>query len=349
MKMNVKNNLGYFKPLLIISLLAVAFSALGALLGELFAAASAGFIACLFVFENKGRRILSYIIPVLIIVISLLLGGMISVIGIEIVAIALVIAICVRKGYKKSTCAAVITAATVFFGILGLLIFGVQATGQLSFNALEDYYTSAYVNIREQFVTAMSEAFGEFEKMYSSQLEAGQLSLPTEEETRALFDSFLDVIISVAVIFGFLISGIALKVFSSVALALTDKPLSVVTWRFGTSNLFAIFYGVLYFVSLFLTSTDSIFALTVVNLHAIFLVVYAYVGFRSIYASLRVKYSALWCLGIIVVAVILLLSLFGAMMTIALDVLSIFGVMMTVSSNNMLSGVGSGKNDGEGK
>ena len=349
MKQNIKDTIGYSKTLVIISLLAVVFSALGALFGELLSAVSAGLLAAIFVFENKGKRIFSIACSALAVVIPFAVGGWVSVIGVETVVLALTVYVCLVRGYKKTTCSGVITVEVIFFALLSLYLLGVKATGELSFNSIFEYYISVYEQIRSDFLSSMTETFAELEKIYSSQIEAGQVALPTEAETAAVFDSLLDALVSAVVIFGFLVSGITLKVYSAVALAITDKPLSVVTWRFNTSNLFAIFYGVLYLVSIFMSSADGTVSLVIVNLHSIFLAVYSYVGFRTIYSSLRMKYSALVCWSFIIVGSILLLSMFGSMFVFIFDVLSIFGIMMTISSNRLLADATGGKNDGDNK
>lgn len=326
MKLVIKEKLGYTRALLLLSLFAVAFAAIGAFVGEIFIAVSAALLSCVFLFENKGRRIFSFAVPVLIIAVCALVGGVFSVFGVETLALALVICFFVSRGYRKSVCAAIITSLVVVFSFISLVIVAIEATGQMSVDAVRDFYVSLYETAREEFVGQIMSAFSEIEKMYLSSAAGAAPNLPSAEDVGAVFDSFVDSLISLFVIFGFFISGIALKVFTAVSASVAERSNTVLEWRFRTGSLFAYFYVVLYFVSLFITVGDSAAALTVVNLYSIFMFVYAYVGFRTVFALLRVRCSQLvsW---IIMIAALLLLSSF------AVQILSILGVMATITTN----------------
>ena len=327
MNFSVKEKLGYYKTLALISVFSVLFGLLGAVCGEIFVAATAALLACVFSFENKGRRIFSFIVPVLLVVISALVDGITSLLGAEAVIVALVIYLCATRGYRKSVCAAILTAIFVGITLLSLVIYAFKSSGQISFSAVVDFYTALYENTREQFVDRMSDTFAQLKEIYSSSAPNMNITLPTSDEIGALFDAFVDSLISILVIIGFLLSGIALRVFGSVSSAVSEDPITIIDWRFGMSSLFAYFYIALY-VAVWFVSGDGAVALTVTNLYSIFMIVFAYLGFRFAYAMLRIRLSGAvsW---IIMIAAILFLS--GA----AIQILSVIGAFVSISNNRV--------------
>ena len=104
MKTELKHSIKYPAAMAAFSIAALIFGALSAFLGELLIALSIAPLAALMIFENREKRILSYIVPALVLIVSFLICGPLSVIGAEIVIASVVIAVAYTRGTSKAEC-----------------------------------------------------------------------------------------------------------------------------------------------------------------------------------------------------------------------------------------------------
>ncbi len=320
----LKSGLSYKKTLLILSLLSVVFGVLTGFFGEILSSASAALLCAVLLFEDGEKRYFSIASTVLLLASNVLLFiflGIFSFYGIEAIAIAYIIAFMYKRNYRKSTTCAVLTASVVLFIALTLIIAPMLETGVATLDAVKDYYTDMLDAARADFISGMKNMLDTV-----SANSAEGVYLPMAEDFGLIFDSFVNSLISIIVIIGFFVSGIALKIFSLVMGACSEDSKKNSEWRFNTTSLFAYFYIALFIVSTFISLENDTFSLTVINLYNIFMFVFAYIGLRSVYYMIRAKRSALF-------AVIVLGAAFMIMSVMSVQLLSAVGATMTVITN----------------
>ena len=142
-------------------------------------------------------------------------------------------------------------------------------------------------------------------------------------------------LLSFLVIISFAICGFSMKIFTSVTAKSSDKPEEIFKWRFTATSVVAYFYVALTVISLFASSTASIFSVTVANLYNIFLAVFAYLGFNFTFYLLSHRRSVAFA-WILLVGAILFLGPF------TVEILSFVGVFYSVVINKFSSGTGIG-------
>ena len=330
MKITIKESLNNRKLLLILSSFTMLFFAMAALFGDLFSAIAGAFLSIIFLLD-RGKYICSLSVSLIGIVIDVLISGWIPFASIETVFIALILSILFSRGVEKSFLSAIITVTVSAFVVLYYVFLAMQTTGDYSFAGLKTFFEALYEELKSNFITAVNEMLSTLPEMYNEFVE-----VMTDTEISLMFDSLVSGLISVVVIYAFLISGIAIKLFSKIIFAISVDPGKFESWRFTTSNVFCYFYIVLFFAVTFVTGND-IWTIAIANLYNIFLAVYAYIGLRAEYRLLRSKLSA-------ALTLIIVIGQFVVLSFIVLQVLSIFGVLGTISKNKM-SGISNPPDD----
>ena len=324
MERKLKPELSQLKVLTILSVLSVAFGVLSAFFGDLMICAAGALLAAVIVFEQNKRKIFSIATSVVLVISNIICFvpfGTFSLYAPEAIALAFIIALTFKYNFRKSTVAALLTATAVFFTLLTLIAFPMIEKLSFNFDAVKEFYTQMFESARADFISGV-------EKMLSSVSYHNQTAeqIMSTEDIGAVFDSFVNSLVSVVVIIGFLISGIALKIFSAVTNAISDNSVKHDEWRFTTTSLFAYFYIVLFIISTFIGLQSDAFSLTVINLYNIFMFVYAYVGLRAVYSMLRARKSFLFTVLILALA-------FMFLSVMSVQLLSTIGAAMTIITN----------------
>ena len=241
MRLIVKESLNKTKLTVVLSILAAAFGMLSVLVGDIFVGFAAASLAVLLL-TNSIRHIPAASVGVLVIVLDLLINGFTSFVGVEMVCIALIIAYLFSRGEKKCFISAIITVLVTLLVLLSFCLLAMKSEGSYTFEAVTSFYTALYESTKADFVSAMMKMIDTLPDSYSQ-----MVAEITETEISLVFDSLVSGLISVFVIYGFLISGIALKSFAAIASAISDNSREISEWRFSTSNVFCYFYIVLFF------------------------------------------------------------------------------------------------------
>ena len=131
--------------------------------------------------------------------------------------------------------------------------------GEFTFDAVRVFYTDLYDSFRTVFVDNMM-------KIYT----ASGIQV-TEEILVTLLDAQVELITSYLLIGGFASVGIGMKLFSIIASRLAEDKKDILEWRFEASSIFAYAYVILTFVSVFISFTDSVIAVPILNLYNLFL------------------------------------------------------------------------------
>ncbi len=300
------------------AILAVLCGVLCSLFGEVFLAPTAALLAALFLFENGNKRIFSFIMPALIIIINVFIGGLYSVLGIAPLVLAIIIYFMYAKGRDKGECVVALTATASLLILISLYFAAVNMTESFDFEAVTGFYLEMYEGLKTDFIRQMSEL--------SSINPSLQEPIFSDEELTLLFDSMARQLISMLVIISFVISGIALKLFCALIYRFEKEPHVVVGWRFRVTNVFAYFYAVLLFLNLFIGAGYGVTELIIINLYNIFMVVFAYFGFTVASAFLARGRGRGFATAILVFGIVLLSAL-------ALQILSVIGLIFTVMDN----------------
>ena len=320
MKPELKNNLSYKKTMAYLVLLTVAAAVVSLFIGDITLPIVSALLAALFTLENRERRILSYLMVCFLAIlntVSLILLGSYSFLGLFSILFALVMHLFYTREGAKTDCVFAMTVLGALFTAASFIYFAMKFADNYSFSAVPQLMSSlriAFDKLMNESVTAMNPSLSE--EQISSIL----------SWSSAMFDSFKLLSLSFAVIVGFVISGITLKLYSFAVLKLAKDGHYVLNWRFATSNVFAIFYIVLSFVSVFALSSDSFVTVAIANLYNIFMVVYAYFGFNFAASLISMRRSRGFAF-LVLIFIILAFSSF------AIEILSFMGVFYTITEN----------------
>lgn len=307
--------------------LGILFGIASVLFGEIFAAFCAPCLALVLLaeIERGGKKIYTVVLCAASAVITVLLAvfKFYTATPILCVGAALIIAYLFVRSVSKGEIAFILTAFFAVCIVLNLWFVLAEASGSFSFSEIGEYLYEVYDVVKD----TISDTYAEMSGMLVDE-SANISSVFTEEYLLLALDSALKLSLAVLVILAFLLTGIALKMFSAFLFRYAKHPRKTFLWRFATSSLIAYFYVALFVLSIFTGSLNSVFAVTVQNLFYIFLAVYAYIGYNFAMSVLVHKSSSF----IAHVAVIGAILVFGV---IALELLSVLGVIFTRMSNKI--------------
>ena len=300
-------------------MLAVVFATFAAFLGEPFIPFAAASLAGLWLCEREKPGIFSVLVPCAVLLVNFLIGGLISVIGIEILIVALILVLALKKRAKKSETAFILTAVIFVITLLSLACAAINVTGEFTLDAIKVFYSDLLENLRDAFIK-MAESYVAALQTSSS----AAIEIPVDD-INLVFDAMVGGLIGMLVSLCFVMAGITLKLFVAVARRLMPNDAFLAAWHFTTPSLYAYAFMALYILSIFVGGTDA-FSLTVTNLTTVFTTVYAYVGASVVYSMLSGRLGR-WKSLLIIGAVALMFS------GIAFRLLAFFGAYATVAAN----------------
>ena len=310
------------------SVLAVAFSVLSAFLGEPFIPFASALVAAIWVTDRSPKHVASILVSALVLLLNGLVGGPVSVIGLEILLIAAVITFAYTRKRSKSEAALILTVLVAVCTVISLIFGAMNTTEVYTLESVETFYT--------RMIDDMRAGFTEMVETYISALpgKSGEVVLSTED-INEVFDTMLGSIVGVIVVIAFAIAGFSLKIFNSIMRRLTPEDEFTANWRFSTPPAYAYFYFALYLLSIFLRGNGAL-ALTVINLSTVFMAVYAYVGFDGIVSIASQKFGRAKTLAVALVALLFF-------STFALQLLALFGAYATIATAKLGVGRGDGR------
>ena len=319
MKTELKTSLSNKKTLLLLSFLSIFISAVSCVMVELILPALIGALSALYLFDTDKKRIFSIATSVVILSINLaaiLFEISASMFGPAAIIVSFIISRAFVKGENKADTAYISTMVCSLFILAGALLFAMVNVGEYTIDAALEFYSKIADELKAIFV----------ESMYEIYTAAGVQV--TEELMIAVFDQIKNMIISYILIVGFVIVGLGMKIFSFITKKCSMDKHYINEWSFSATNVHAYFYVILALVYMFIGTTDSIFAISVMNLYNIFMVVFAYIGFNFVLDRFKSRMRPASAFILLVIICIMLLSL-------AMQVLALLGVMMTVRKSNV--------------
>ena len=304
------------------------FGGLTAGVSTLFFPLAAAAFSVLFFFEEK--RIYSFIAPVALTALCILFGlsGVVSAVGC--IAFALVFFLFYKRGAQKFD-AAMLLVAVLFLGMILQLYFdGAAACGAWDMPSVTAYYKGLYDTSRQGFKDSFD----------SMMVNTGISQSVSDETVFAVFDAIVFSLPSVFAVYAFLLVGLAFKL-SSAVLSFYDVGggASLKRWSFKSPLFLAYAYLLLFVLYLFVGTADSVFGSVVSDLYYIFLVIFAYIGWKFYLFFTARKKKKKWTVVLLILG-ILLFSLY------ALEILSAVGAFAVILAARMQKGRQNGNPEG---
>lgn len=301
---------------LFLAVLTAVFGLFTVLLSDIFLPIAAALYGVLFLYEKK--KIFSLVLPVLLIGASAFFGYPAVLASVFVFLIGATVAQFYRVGFGKWESTIVVTLLFVLYIFLLLFTVAAVGIGSASLDAVFEFYAKYMETQKSEFVKALT-------SVATALPDGTPVFALTAEEAEALFISASRLLVSLAVIIAFCLTGISYKLFCGVVRRSDADPVKIGRYTFLPPVPFAYFYILLFFLSLFFSSSESNVAVALNNLFYIFLVIFAYVGFKfSVFLVRRMRHRGIG------IAVFVLFCLFGGV--IAVEALSFLGVFYTVMS-----------------
>lgn len=325
MVFNLKESKPRNKTLISLAIAASILSVLTVLVGDFVLPLPAALLAVIFVMEKEAKKRYSTVVSIIALASNALSlffldGFMLG--GVQIVLFGIVISYCFTKDVSKADAAFILSIASALFFIVNAIGFAMSYSNTFDISAVKSFYVELYDLIKVEFL--------DYFTMLSADLQnSGVTYAITAEQVSSLLDSLLSLSVSFIAIIAFVLSGIALKIFSVVSFNLSGNKDLVYKWRFMPSSIFAYFYLALCVLTAFLADGSTLFSIAAINLSNIFCVVFAYVGFNFVLSLLSVKKSV----GFSFVLLVIGLVIFSSLMV---EILSIVGALVIVTGNKKI-------------
>lgn len=324
MKNELKKNLTYNKTMLTLSILCIVFGLSTLLITEIAVPITAAFLSAVFLFEKEGKRRFSYAVSIALVIINGLMffipNHPSTFFSLMVIPFALIMYRAYLKGTEKAEAAFAMTAVGALVIVLTLIAAPMIAYAKFDFDVVVAFYKELYALLREELVLAINETLASIPAQNSPlMIDISKID--------ALLKQQINMLISYVIIFAFLLVGAAFKCFSLIVSRCIDNVKEIFLWRFKTSNVFAYFYFILAIATFFITSADSVFSITVLNLYNVLMLVYCYVGFNVAVAYLSKGRRP-------VLAFIIVLLAIAFFFIYAIELLAAIGAFFTIRANN---------------
>lgn len=318
----LKDGRTYSSTMLVLAVLACVFGIAFVFIGELLLPFASAFLALLFVLEKPNARYLSYICSIIPVAAAFIAKGIFGLISLQLVFVAVIIALTYRFNASKAECAAYLTVTVSLFAVLSLYFGGAKATGSFDAKIILDYYSDVFTALKLQLLDVMNQ--------YA--VSRGEANAPvfTVTDATELAAQLKPQLVSLIAIFAFILSGITLKIFTFGMFKVSKRGILKRFAHFLPRNLVSYVYVAVAILSLF-SGTGSIFDSVILNFANILAVVFAYIGFQYLTtvasAAGRRRLAITLCI----------ISLF-IVPAVSFRLLSFLGVWASVGINNAMNG-----------
>ena len=216
----------YSSVITALSVLSLAFYFLYGLIGELSLPMASAFLATLFIFENPNKRIFSFLIPVMGIAFNLAIHGIYMLVSLEIVVVALIIALCYRYSETKNICAVYLTVIIAVFILVSFYIGGARSCESFDFQIVADYYSGLYTELKSSLASMIASIKGTVR-------DGAATSIMTEQQAKDMIEQYSKLTVAYIGAFSFLLAVIAFNG----TLAASKDSASLRGLKFATSNI----------------------------------------------------------------------------------------------------------------
>ena len=281
MNFDDRKHYSYKSELAILSVLTLIFGFCCLLFGYLMLPVAAGFYAALLSYEKKESRVLSYVIPLVPLVVNVFVNGFYSLEAISYIIIGAII----YKGFsnKKDKAAIVFIATTVLILLMGisLALFAFDRMGTLRISALADFYIDLYESGKTKFISFLTS----FTSIDNNGFTFHNFNA---SEAVDMYNSLVFSLIPLSVIFALILVALSAKLFVSRSLKYnSEDDVQLIGWKFVTSPFIAYSYIVITaFASL---SSQGIVGVSLSFVSSILMAVYFYIGICAMYSFISLR------------------------------------------------------------
>ena len=319
MYQDLKKNSSYPKTLTVLAVLAAVLSFGCLLLGYIFLPFAAAAYAALLSYENKSRRIVSYILPVVVFTVNIFLNGFFSAEGVAYLAVGILIYYLYSKNVSKNELSVWLTVLISLFLILSMILVGFSENNSVNLSAFVDFYRGLYSSLKQVFIEVVS-------GMYVPDDKGVLYFVFTREDAEIMFHSFLSLLPSFVIIFAFLLAGASLKFYSIFEKRFDYDSYNDKKRFFLPTKFLSYAYIVFAVLNLFVTGGAGIISSVIGNVYYVLLAVFLYVGLKFSYNLIVKARTPFFAICVFVVA----FMFFG--MT-AISLLSFIGVYFSIFAN----------------
>lgn len=280
MNFQTKAHCSYKSEIAFLSSMTLIFGFCCLFFGYLILPIAAGFYAALLSVEKKESRVLSYIIPLIPLVVNIFINGFCSLEAIGYVLIGAIIFVGFDRKKSKSATAFLATLTLFLIMIISLLLFAFDNLGTFKLSALTEFYVKLYDSYKEKFISFLTS--------YTTVDDKGFVFYNfNAAEAVDMYNSFVFSLLPLSIIFAFLAVGVATKLLDSRVRRYNYDDERLIDWRFVTSPFIAYSYIVITaFASL---SSTGIVGVSLSFVSSILMAVYFYIGVCVIFAFISSK------------------------------------------------------------
>ena len=319
MELTLKKRYSYKNTMLFLSIMC-ALAAVGcSLLGYIILPFAASLYATLLLYENKEKRIISYVLPVIMFVVNYAINGILSLEAVSYVVIGTIIYLSYVKKRSKAEGAFIATLTLLVFILISALLLAFSQLNAFGATVIEQFYSNLYINTKKQVVDLLSSIITVTE-------EGENFFMFNTYVAKQTFNELWMMILPGTILFSFFAVGASYKLFCSNILKYSGEESQIFEWNFRTSNFVAYFYVVLAIINLFITGS-GVFATSVSIINTIFLAVFAYIGLGVVYSLLLARGRAF--------AIVVIIIAFFIISSSVLTILSFIGVYFNIMSNKV--------------
>ncbi len=296
------------------------------LLGYIFLPMAAAFYAALLVYENKSKRVMSYVLPVVMFLINFVLRdfSFYSLEAIAYVVIGVFIYFACAKNVSKGETVFWTTLSLAVMLVISAIFIAFETLGAFGITPLEQFFSNLFLSYKSFFVDALT-------SITVANKEGISFFAYNPAEAELFFHEIVILLVPLVILFAFLLSGITFKIFQSVVRRISGEECEINSWNFKTSNLVAYFYVAVAILTIF-ASGSGIFEISIVSLNTVFSAVFAYIGISFIYSLIILRgKSSFFAIALIVVTCLVFSSF-------AIQLLSFIGVYFNIFSNKISRG-----------
>lgn len=320
-KLITKSN-SYNKNLAILALLTATFGLSCSFFGYLTLPFAAAACTALFIYEDKNKRIASYIIPVSTFVVNFTINGFFSLEGIAYAIIAFLFSLLYVKKHFKADVAFVLTTITLMLILFSCVLIAFDAVDAISVSAINEFYHDVYTGFKKEFVSLFTETV-------TTDSDGVKYFYLNSVEAEELFANLISLTIPILLIAAMLTTGVTIKLFDAFVKRF-DINVRKSTWSLTTPTLTAVFYIAILILASIIDDSNTVFYLSVISIYNIFAILYAYIGFKIMFPLIFARLSK-------PVAVLICIAAFISFGMLIIQIFSIVGVLITIIKNKSFS------------
>ena len=208
----------YKKTIFKLSLFTTVFVFGCILFGYFFLPMASAFYAALLVYENNSKRVMSYALPVVMFLINLVLRdfSFYSLEAIAYVAVGLIIYLTCNRDISKGESAFWTTFAITVMLVISAIFLAFETLGSFGMTPLQQFFSNLFLSYKSFFVDLLT-------SITVLDKEGVSFFAYNPGEAELFFHEIVILLIPIIILFAFLLSGIAFKIFRSIIVMMRNN------------------------------------------------------------------------------------------------------------------------------